>query len=221
MLRFMTPAKDRHSDATDAALWRLLHAIVEEDEQTAMHLLESSPDLARKAIQRGATREISQPFFLDAIKRQVYARDTALHIAAAGYRADIAASLIARGADPRAKNRRGAEPLHYAAVGAPGSSYWNPKAQSRIIEHLIRAGADPNALDKGGVTPLHRAVRTRCAEAVRTLLAHGADAHRGNTNGSTPLQLAMQTTGRGGSGTEVARQQQAEIIQLLTSAVLG
>ena len=34
-------------------------------------------------------------------------------------------------------------------------------------------------------------------------------------SGSTPLHLAVQTTGRGGSGSEEARRQQAEIIRLL------
>jgi ankyrin repeat protein len=43
------------------------------------------------------------------------------------------------------------------------------------IAHLIEAGADPNPTDKSGVTPLHRAVRTRCAAAVKALLEAGAD----------------------------------------------
>jgi ankyrin repeat protein len=65
------------------------------------------------------------------------------------------------------------------------------------------------------VTPLHRAVRTRCAAAVRLLIDHGADARQVNARGSTPLHLAVQTTGRGGSGRAEARQQQTEIIRLL------
>ncbi|MEP6729455.1 MAG: ankyrin repeat domain-containing protein [bacterium] len=79
----------------------------------------------------------------------------------------------------------------------------------------MAAGANANAADRSGVVPLHRAVRTRCAAAVRVLLEHGADVHRLNGRGSAPLQLAIQTTGRGGSGSPEAREQQAEIIRLL------
>jgi ankyrin repeat protein len=83
---------------------------------------------------------------------------------------------------------------------------------------LIQAGADPNARDKSGVAPLHRAARTRCASAVRALLSNGADARLKNKSGSTALQLAEQSTGRGGSGSVAAREQQAVIIQLLSDA---
>ena len=86
--------------------------------------------------------------------------------------------MIAAGADIRARNRRGAEPLHYAADGVRGSRAFNPRAQAATIACLIAAGADPNAIDKRSVTPLHRAVRTRCAAAVGALLDGGADARR-------------------------------------------
>ena len=39
-----------------------------------------------------------------------------------------------------------------------------------------------------------------------------------NKNGSTPFDLATRTTGRGGSGSPLARQQQAEILALLLEA---
>ena len=119
------------------------------------------------------------------------------------------------GGDVRARNRRGAEPLHYAADGAPGSRAWNPPAQAATIASLIQAGADPNTVDRSGVTPLHRAVRTRCAAAVRALLDGGADVRRRNKSGSTPLQLATWNTGRGGSGSAESKAQQQEIARLL------
>jgi ankyrin repeat protein len=81
------------------------------------------------------------------------------------YRTKIVQELIARGAEVHAKHRRGAEPLHAAAVGMPGSHTCNPSAQVATIARLIEAGADANAVDISGVTPLHRAVRTRCAAA--------------------------------------------------------
>jgi hypothetical protein len=85
----------------------------------------------------------------------------------------------------------------------------------RNLHLLIRAGADRHCEDKTGVAPLHRAVRTRCTAAVRALLANGADATLRNKSGSTPLHLAVQNTGRGGSGSDASRREQAAIIRLL------
>jgi hypothetical protein len=62
---------------------------------------------------------------------------------------------------------------------------------------------------------LHRAVRTRCAAALKALLEGGADARARNGNGSTPMLLAARNTGRGGSGTPEAKAQQREIVRLL------
>jgi len=158
---------------------------------------------------------MAKPYHIDEIGHYVYSGDTALHIAAASYREEIARKLIAMGADVRARNRRGAEPLHYAVDGKPGSHAWKPGAQAATVACLIEAGADPNALDKSGVTPLHRAVRTRCAAAVKVLLEGGADPRRKNKNGSTPMMLATLNTGRGGSGSREAKAQQEQIVQLL------
>ena len=123
--------------------------------------------------------------------------------------------LLSAGADVGAGNRRGAQPLHYAVDGGPGSPTWNPVAQADTVACLIASGADPNAVDKGGVTPLHRAVRNRCADAGRALLDGGADARRTNSRGSTPWQLATWTTGRGGVGSAESKAQQEEIVALL------
>ena len=128
---------------------------------------------------------------------------------------DLVHVLLARGALVGAKNRRGAEPLHYAADGGPNLPTWNPLAQAATVTCLIEAGANPNALDKSGVSPLHRAARCRCTAAVRALLAGGADPSLANKSGSTPLALATQTTGRGGSGSPEARREQVEIVRLL------
>ena len=127
----------------------------------------------------------------------------------------MADKLIKAGANLRAKNRRGSEPLHAAAFGSPGSPRWDPAAQVATIVCLIEAGADPNAQNMDGATPLHRAVRTRCADAIKALLDHGADPTVRNKNGSTALQLALHTTGRSGSGSHEAKAQQKEILLLL------
>jgi ankyrin repeat protein len=78
---------------------------------------------------------------------------------------------------------------------------------------VLDAGAEVNAQDKNGATPLHRAVRTRCAAAVKFLLDAGADPKIKNKPGSTAFHLAVQNTGRGGSGSERAREAQREIIE--------
>jgi hypothetical protein len=198
----------------DRALVALARAIVAGDAGGALRLLAASPSLARASFEEGVTRQTAATF-LDQFGRYVYAGDTPLHIAAATYRTDVVKELIALGAVVHARNRLGAEPLHAAAVGAPGSPGWDPHAQAATILRLIEAGADPNALDRFGVAPLHRAVRTRCAAAVKALLEGGADSSRKNKRGSTPMLLATWNTGRGGSGSPEARAQQKEIVRLL------
>ncbi len=184
----------------------------------ALQVLAASPALATAKAAAGATRQDPTSYRLEPIGHYVYAGHTALHVAAAAYGAEAASALIALGADIGAKNRRGAEPLHEAAVGQPGSAHWNPAAQAATIARLIAAGADPNAADKDGATPLHRAARTRCAAAVVALLEGGADRGLANKSGSTPLRLATLTTGRGGSGSAAAKDQQAQILRLLEPA---
>ena len=192
-----------------------MRAIVDTDRSAALDALSSAPALATAVMQTGATRGGSDRYYLASIGHYVYDGETALHLAAAAYRADVVRALVAQGADVNARNRRGAAPLHFASVGQPGSASWNPEAQVETITSLVRAGALVDAADKGGVTPLHRAVRTRCAAAVCALLALGADPRRRNGGGSTPLKLARLTTGRGGSGTDEARAQQTEILRVL------
>jgi hypothetical protein len=189
----------------------LIALVVHGDVDGVSHRLNMSPELSTTASTVGATRQDASTFFFPDIAHYLYPGDTALHMAGAAFQRPVAELLIARGADCRAKNKRGAEPLHYAA----DTNHWNPEAQADIIEYLIAVGADPNAVNQDGVTPLHRAVRTRSLSAVRALLDHGADLSMPNKHGSMALQLAQLTTGRGGSGTAHAREQQAGIIKLL------
>ncbi|MFI5309753.1 MAG: ankyrin repeat domain-containing protein [Gemmatimonadales bacterium] len=195
----------------------LFRAIASRNWSMTSRLLAEAPLLARHAITVGASRESANEYFLEAIGHYVYAGDTPLHVAAAAYATRIAKELVAKGANPGARNRRGAEPLHYAADGSPGCDAWDPKAQYSIVEFLIEAGANPDARDKSGVAPLHRAVRTRCTSAVRALLEHGADPVARNRSGSTPLHLGVQNTGRGDSGSVASREEQRAIIRLLLS----
>ncbi|HEY4401342.1 MAG TPA: ankyrin repeat domain-containing protein [Acidimicrobiia bacterium] len=211
----MRVAKTGGRGSDDGALLALFDAIASDDQLEIERRLNSSHGLASRPIQTGASRQDAETYFLPAIRHYVYAGDTALHIAAAAHQRTLADSLVARGADVRARNRRGAEPLHYAADGSPGAEHWDPVAQREVIAYLIEAGADPNALDKSGVAPLHRAVRTRCSAAVSAMIENGADPLLMNKSGSTPLHLAVQNTGRSNSGSEAAKGEQGRIIAVL------
>jgi hypothetical protein len=122
--------------------------------------------------------------------------------------------LLAAGADPNAAaNRRHSTPLHYAADGYITGPTWDPEKQVSTLQLLLDAGATLNAQDQNGATALHRATRTRCADVVQYLLKAGADPTICNKPGSTPFHLAVQTTGRGGSGEPEAKHAQRRIIK--------
>jgi len=140
-----------------------VRVVVDGDIDEVSRRLAGSPVLATTTSDAGASRQDPSAFFFADIAHYLYAGDTALHMAAAAFRRPVAELLVAYQADCRARNRRSAEPLHYAA----DANRWNPTAQAATIEYLVSIGADPNAVDRGGVTPLHRAVRTRSLPAVR------------------------------------------------------
>ena len=197
----------------DHALLTLFAAIAADDHTEVRRRLEQAPGLASRPLEVGASRQDPVPYFLIPIGHYVYAGDTALHVAAAAHHRELAESLVAQGALVRARNRRGAEPVHYAADGRPDD--WESSAQREVISYLIDAGADPDALDNSGVAPLHRAVRTRSSGAVSVLIDRGANPLLMNKSGSTPLHLAVQTTGKSNSGSVVAKEEQHRIIVLL------
>ena len=185
---------------------RLLAAIVDDDADTVGVLLKADPTLAM--------RRFSTPnLYRSRIFHWIYVGDTALHLAAAGYRVKIARLLLNAGADPNAAtNHRKSTPLHYAADGFITGPVWDADKQVRMIDCLLRNGADLHLQDANGATPLHRAARTRCTAAVKYLLQAGADPTRKNKPGSTAFHLAVQNTGRGGSGAPEAIEAQRQII---------
>ena len=115
---------------------------------------------------------------------------------------DLALELIERGADPNpAAFTDGATPL-FATLQtqwAPKSNYPQPRAQDRqraghieVLRALLEAGADPDprlhthlwywefgltkmGIDLTGATPFWRAAFAQDIEAMRLLVAHGAD----------------------------------------------
>ena len=203
--------------AGDEALIELMRRIASHDADTVSALLTAHPDLASARLTAGATRQESVDFFLADIQHHIYKGDTAVHVAAAAHEAPMIRALVDRGGSVHERNRRGAQPLHYAVDGASGSPR-DADVQHHTVSVLIDLGADPNATDKNGTTPLLRAIRNRNAAAVEVLLDRGADLRAKNNRGSTALQLASWTTGKSGSGLPSARAAQNEILRLLRAA---
>jgi ankyrin repeat protein len=190
---------------------RIIAAILDDDADSVTELLKADPGLATRIIRKPKLHH-------SGIFHWIYVGDTALHLAAAGYRVEIVRLLLTSGADPNAaKNRRRSSPLHYAADGFITGPAWDAKRQVETIRCLLQKGADLHLQDLNGATPLHRSVRTRCAAAVKFLLRAGSDPTMKNKPGSTPFHLAVQNTGRGGSGAPAAVSAQREILEAFLS----
>jgi ankyrin repeat protein len=87
--------------------------------------------------------------------------------------------LVARGADARARNKRGATALQFAAAQRP-----------ELVALLLAAGADVRAADVDGTTPLHKAAHGGQRDTVKLLLDRGADVNAEEQGGLTPLLIA-------------------------------
>ena len=119
-----------------SAFLDLIQLIVDGDADAVAIMLREQPELALIRSSHGATRQESTEYFYPSIGHYLYSGDTALHMAAAAISRPIAEQFILCGADPRAKNRRGAEPLHYAADG----DRLKARAQTDVIEYLVSVG---------------------------------------------------------------------------------
>src|SRR5512141_1692615 len=120
----------------------VLRAVVDDNRSAVNALLKADAGLA--------TRAIPRPKFYDSkIFHWIYAGDTALHLAAAGYRVEIVRLLLAAGADPNAAaNHRRSSPLHYAADGFIGGPAWDAKRQVETIRQLLSNSAYIHLQDK-------------------------------------------------------------------------
>ena len=146
-LHFAWPMTMSNSTTT---LVELLAAIVA-DEARAVALVRAMPEIAQA--------RVSDERLVAEVPHQLYAGDTALHLAAAALRPLAVKALIEAGADSNAGNRRGATALHYACDARPNAGKtWDPSRQRAVIELLLDGGSDLEHKDKAGATPLHRAV---------------------------------------------------------------
>ena len=158
----------------------LLHAAREGHIETATALLDGGADIDQ------ASADATSPLLMAALNGQF----------------DLALVLIERGADPDlAASTDGATPLLAVlqTQWAPKSNYPQPRAQDLqdaghmdVLRALLEAGADPNprlnthlwyweygltkmGIDLTGATPFWRAAFAQDLEAMKLLVAHGAD----------------------------------------------
>lgn len=184
----------------------IFEAVLQGENETSRILKQSSAS---------ASLRMTSDFLVESIPHWLYKSDTPLHLAAAASLPKIAKLLLESGAEVNAQNRRGATPLLYACDPRPQiHESSNSQNQATMIRLLIHHGANLNHQDQNGASAMHRAVRARSPAAVSELLKAGASPDiRSKKNGSTPLHLAVQSTGAG--GTAGAAAEQTEIINLL------
>ena len=163
-------------------LTALLHAVREGHREAATALLDGGADLDQ------VSADGSSPLLMATLNGQF----------------DLALVLIERGANPDlGTSTDGVTPL-FAVLQthwAPKSNYPQPRAQDlqdaehmEVLRALLDAGADPNprlnthlwyweygltkmGIDLTGATPFWRAAFAQDLEAMRLLVAHGADPH--------------------------------------------
>lgn len=109
-----------------------------------------------------------------------------LAVAAIQGRADMVSSLLARGADPRAKAQNEAERL----VDCPVALLAAASGSGEALGLLLAAGASPNEGDGSGQSPLMLAAFFGNVETVQVLLSAKAALEARDKKGATPLMYA-------------------------------
>ena len=105
---------------------------------------------------------------------------------AAAQAGDVAAvkTALAAGADIEAidfsDNKNGRRALNYAAL----------HNKPEVIEALLAVGANIESLNRTRFTPLHHAAEAGSIEAIKVLLAHGANKRAKMYRGGIPQQIA-------------------------------
>ncbi len=115
---------------------------------------------------------------------------SALHWAACRGHSNIAALLVAKGANPNLVTSSGATPLHLAATTEMVSPA-PVDGRRKVIEQLVAAGADVKMRNAQGATPLHHAAEGGPIEIAKALVAAGAPVNVTCNIGRTPLYMAV------------------------------
>lgn len=138
-----------------------------------------------------------------------------LHQACRADDVEIAAFLLAQGADVDGLNCYKTSPLMYAVkygsaplvrlilsynpdlnvrsfIGTAAIHWVIWPGHEELVELLLQAGADPDMRVADGATPLHCAAATGLTGVVRVLLKYGADAGKRNEGWVLPAEVARE-----------------------------
>ncbi|HEX3837306.1 MAG TPA: ankyrin repeat domain-containing protein [Steroidobacteraceae bacterium] len=135
--------------------------------------------------------------------------------------------LLAHGAKADLANALGVTPL-MAAAGLGSNEidtrgkYVTEKEAIVAIDLLVKAGADVNVIDNRGQSALYGAAYWGWNDAIKDLVAHGADMRIKDAQSHTAVDMAMglaQGHGRGGSGKVVHEDSAALLQQLLAGGI--
>src|SRR5262249_45229200 len=144
---------------------------------------------------------------------------TALIIASTMGRTEIVEALLDKGADPKLRDRNSFTALH-AAVRDSDYGVEQPQGVTAVatIKVLLAHCADPEVcvhqekptvrtldeIELEGATPVALAAEVNSLDAIKVLVAGGADPNIATAKGTTPLMLAS------GAGTDVQRRRSPE-----------
>lgn len=99
--------------------------------------------------------------------------------------------LLAAGHDVMERSKVGETPLHTAGISG----------NADVVRALLDAGADPDARTNGGpylkMTPTHWMVFGKHAAGLAALIKAGADINAQNTQGKTPMDMAVSMNQHG------------------------
>lgn len=117
-------------------------------------------------------------------------------------RPEVVKLLLSKGADAKVKTDNGSTALMYAMKQSSTSEFNHPQKRdelnSRVGESaamLIAVGVDVNAKTTYGGTALSFAVETCNTKGVKLLLQNGADVNVKDSNGVSPLMIALEPIG--------------------------
>jgi len=135
--------------------------------------------------------------------------------------AGVARLLIAKGADVNAADAQGLTPLAFAA-GYYGSRRDTAPLRAELVRIFLEAGARHDLRDGNGQTALHHAAERYDMEAVKALLAAGADPFVADDfgDGRTPDQMAAPYAD-GKAVSELLVKQMAPRIEAAKLAILA